>query len=158
MLFTESLIVLFSLVTTAGAVPAHVSGAAAPVAAPAETDEAGVGLCKRLGCSDSQRLAFLAIRKLARTQLRLLDHDRDPLRPDLAAAVRQAELTADELVALFAEREADQHRRHEIVAGALAKVHAVLHAKQRKQLASILEVEGLEAVIGERPDRCDGQG
>ncbi len=155
MLITESLVVLLSLFTTAGDVSASAAPAAPPVAVDVDTDEAGVGLCKRLGCSDTQRVALFAIRKLARTQLRALEHDRDPLRPDLAAAMREAELTAEELLQLFVAREAEQHRRHEIVASSLAKVHKALHAKQRKQLASILELEGVEAVIGDRPDRCD---
>lgn len=153
--FTNTLVVLASLITASGAAPAAIAPAAPPVVDVAEPDAAGVSLCKRLACSDTQRIAFLAIRKLARTQLRALEKDREPLRPELAAAVREAELTADEVIALFEAREADQHRRHEIVGRALAHVHAVLHAKQRKQLASIMEAEGFEAVVGERDERCE---
>jgi Spy/CpxP family protein refolding chaperone len=152
---TQSLVLVVSLFTNAAAVPTSIALVAPPVVDAVDTDEAGVGLCKRLACTDTQRIAFLAIRKLARTQLRALEKDAEPLRPDLVAAVREAELTADEVIQLFAKREAEQHERHEIIGKALAKVHALLHVKQRKQLATILEKEGLEAVIGERPDRCD---
>lgn len=152
---TQSLVLLLSLFTTAGSAPAFIAPAVPPVVDAPDTDEAGVGLCKRLACTDTQRLAFLAIRKLARTQLNALEKDKDSFRPDLVAAVREAELTDTEVIELFVKREAEQHERHEIVGKALAKVHALLHVKQRKELASILEKEGLEAVIGERNDRCD---
>lgn len=151
MLITQTMLVL-SLLSTATAPVASPDVAATEAS---ETDEAGVGLCKRLSCSDNQRIAFLAVRKLARVQLRALEKQHEELRPLLVDAMKQADLTEAEVLALFEDRQTEQRKRHEIVAGTLAKVHKLLHAKQRKQLATILGAEGIEAIIGEQPDRCD---
>lgn len=147
MFFTKLPLLLMSSMLSFGAgqkPTAPTTEAAAPARAERKDSD---GLCARIECSDSQEASLAKIAKTTKEKLRAAHGKSDDHRTSLAAAMRDSSLTRAEAEAALA-RDASAEAREDIMVDAFVQVHAVLDATQRATLATMIETEGMRAVIG----------
>lgn len=156
MFFTKLPLLLVSSMLSFGAgqkPTAPTTEAAAPARAERQDRE---GLCARIACSDSQKASLAKIAKTTKEKLRATHDKSDDHRASLAAAMRDSSLTRAEAQAALA-RDASSEAREKIMVDAFVQVHGVLDAKQRAALATMIESEGMRAVMGGKHGKPHGK-
>ncbi len=142
MFFTKlSLLALTSLLSLPAA---STTEAAAPGRA-AKRDKDGI--CERLECSDSQEASLAKIMGSMKEKLRAAHGKSGERHASLAAAMRDSSLTKSEVAKAFDKANAADEREA-IMVDAFMQVHAVLDAEQRAELATMIESDGMRAVMG----------